>query len=215
MIRKLLVVAAAIAMPVSVVAVSGGLAGASNSHTAATDSITCKDISGTVAFSPKLDKAGYTSGTVKDKITATVSGCTATGGTKETVTKGTVSGTISAAAGTTKAPTGKCTGLAGYSTDTGTLTITWAATPAAPPTKLGVKSVFGTTDSAGYGLFDIPGKVKSTASGSFGGANSGGSDKSVAQTKLKASSFLPTCLATGTSSLAITQESGVTAISLG
>ena len=62
MIRKLLVVAAAIAMPVSIVAVSGGMASASNPHTAATDTASCKAITGTVKFSPKLDNTGYTSG---------------------------------------------------------------------------------------------------------------------------------------------------------
>ena len=58
MIRKLLVVAAAIAMPVSVVAVGGGIASASNPHTAATDTITCKTLTGTLSFSPKIDRQG-------------------------------------------------------------------------------------------------------------------------------------------------------------
>ena len=60
MIRKLLVVAAAIAMPVSAIAVTGVMASASSPHSAATDTIVCKDISGTVTFSPKEDKTGYT-----------------------------------------------------------------------------------------------------------------------------------------------------------
>ena len=67
MFRKLIVVAAAIAMPVSIVAVSGGMAGASNPHTAAADSVSCKGITGTLSFSPKLDAAGYKSGKIATK----------------------------------------------------------------------------------------------------------------------------------------------------
>lgn len=215
MLRKLLVVAAAVTIPVSVVAVGGGLANAANPHTAAADSISCKDISGTVSFSPKLTGSGYKSGTVKDKISAKVSGCTVSGSTKETVSQGTVSGTISGAAGTSSKPTGTCSGLSGYSTDTGTLTITWKATPAVPASTLGVKSVYGTVSKAGYGLFDIPGKVKSTAGGSFVGSDKGAKDKSVAQTTSKATSILSTCEKSGLSSIGITQESGTTAVTLG
>ena len=58
MIRKSLVVAAAIAMPVSIIAVSGGMAGASNPHTAATDTIICTKLTGTVSFSPALTPRG-------------------------------------------------------------------------------------------------------------------------------------------------------------
>ena len=84
MIRKLLVIAAAIAMPVSIVAVSGGMANASSPHTVGTDKVTCKDLTGTLTFSPKLDKAGYKSGSITTTVSASVSGCTVTGGTAET-----------------------------------------------------------------------------------------------------------------------------------
>ncbi len=216
MIRKLLVVAAAIAMPVSAIAVSSGTATASSPHTAATDTIICKAITGTVTFSPKEDAKGYVGQAVKSTISATLSGCTASGGTKETVTKGTVTGSITGAKGTTKSPAGTCAGLVSKSsTDTGTLTVKWSATPTVPNSGLNVKSISGGTTSGGYGFFTIPGSVKGTANGSFEGSNKGASDTSTSQTKLKASSLGATCEKSGLSSIAITTESGKNAVSLG
>jgi len=75
MIRKMLVVAAAIAMPVSAIAVSGGFAGATTGS-AATDTIVCKTITGTVTFSPKLTVAGYASGITTTTVKAALGGCT-------------------------------------------------------------------------------------------------------------------------------------------
>ncbi len=217
MIRKLLVVAAAIAMPVTAIAVSSGTATASSPQTAATDTIICKDITGTVTFSPKEDAAGYVGQSVKSTISATLSGCTASGATKETVTKGVVTGSITGAKGTTKSPAGTCAGLVSKSsTDTGTLTVKWRATPTVPNSGLNVKSIAGGTTSGGYGFFTIPGSVKGTANGSFLGSNSGASDTSTSQTKLKASALATTCLSSsGLSSIAITTEAGKNAVSLG
>jgi hypothetical protein len=216
MIRKLLVVAAAIAMPVSAIAISGGMASASNPHTAATDTITCNNITGTVKFSPKEDKTGYTNQAVKSTVTATLTGCKVLGGTKETVTKGTVTGSITGTKGTTKAPAGTCAGLvAKSSTDTGTLTVAWQASPTVPASVLHVKSIAGGTTSKGFGFFTIPGSVKGTASGSFLGSNAGASDKSTSQTVKTAKSLATTCLSSGLTSISITTELGVTPVSLG
>jgi hypothetical protein len=216
MIRKLLVVAAAIAMPVSAIAVSSGTATASSPHTAAADTIICKDITGTVTFSPKEDKNGYTNEAVKSTIKATLSGCTVKGATKETVKSGAVTGSITGTKGTASKPAGTCAGLvAKSSTDTGTLTVKWTATPAVSASGLNVKSIAGGTTSGGYGFFTIPGSVKGTANGSFLGTNKGASDTSTSQTKLKASALASTCLSSGLSSIAITTESGKNAVSLG
>jgi len=214
MIRKILVIAAAVAIPVSVVAVSGGAATAASSKTAGTDTIACKSISGTVTFSPKLDAKGYTSGHISTKITATLTGCTVAGSTKIKVTSGAVSGTIVGATGTKAKPTGTCTGLSGNSTDAGPLTVKWTASPTTPNSVLNVKSVTGGTAS-GHGTFTIPGTTKGTASGSFLGTNSGASDKAVAETSLTAGSILGTCEKSGLTSLKIQTETGKTAISLG
>ncbi|MGD0394623.1 MAG: hypothetical protein ABSC41_18495 [Acidimicrobiales bacterium] len=212
MIRKLLVVAAAIAMPVSVVAVSGGLAGASNPHTAGTDTITCKTLKGTVSFSPALTLKGYTSGVTTTTVKTTLSGCTVKGSTKEKVTGGTASGTIKS----TKGKGGTCGGLTAASiTDAGTLTTKWTATPAAAPSVLNIKSVAGAVKSS-HGTFTIPGKVKGTATGSFLGTNKGASDKTVAQTTETTTALATACASSaGLKSLAIETEPGTTPISLG
>ncbi len=212
MIRKLLVVAAAIAMPVSVVAVSGGLAGASNPRTAGTDTITCKALKGTVSFSPALTLKGYTSGVTTTTVKATVSGCTVKGSTKESSVTGTASGTIKS----TKGKGGTCGGLTAKSiTDAGTLTTTWKATPAAAPSVLHIKSVAGGTKNS-HGTFVIPGTTKGSATGSFLGANNGGSDKTVAQTTETVTALATACASkTGLKSLAIETEPGTTPISLG
>jgi hypothetical protein len=216
MIRKLLVVAAAIAMPVSAIAATGGLASASNPHTAATDTIVCKDISGTVTFTPKEDSTGYTNQSIKSTISARLTGCTTAGSTHEAVTLGVVTGSLTGTKGTVSKPAGKCSGLIGSSTDAGALSTKWSASPAVPNSVLNVKSVTGGANSKGYGTFTIPGSVKGTAIGSFEGTDHGAKDKSVAQTVLKASALLTTCgSSSGLSKFSITQESGVNAVSLG
>jgi hypothetical protein len=213
MFRKLLVVAAAIAMPVSIVAVSGGMASASSPHTAAADTIVCTKLTGTVKFSPKLTINGYTSGISTTTVSASLSGCTVKGSTAEKVTGGTVTGTIKGTAGTKASPSGKCASLTGSNADSGTLTTKWKATPAAANSVLNVKSVTGGTKSS-HGTFTIPGKTKGTASGSFLGANKGASDKTVAQTTDTITQILTACKA-GVSSLAIETEPGTTPVSLG
>jgi hypothetical protein len=214
MIRKMLVVAAAIAMPVSIIAVSGGMAGASSPHTgsATTDTVSCTKIAGSVKFSPALTSKGYTDGVTTTTVTATLSGCTAKGTYSVKVTGGSVTGTIKS----TKGKGGTCTGLAAKSiTDAGTLTTKWTATPAVPNSGLNIKSIAGGVKN-NHGTFTIPGTTKGTAAGSFQGTNKGASDKTVAQTTDTTSQLLTACGSSkGLSSLAIETEPGVTPISLG
>jgi hypothetical protein len=216
MIRKLLVVAAAIALPVSLVAVSGGIAGASNSHTAATDTIVCKDLAGTLAFSPTITKKGHTSGKEKTTVSATLSDCKVSGQTAITVTKGTVKGSFTGATGTAKAPVASCASLASGGTESGTLTTTWTATAGGPvaPTVRTIKSEKRGT-AGGHSTFTIPGTVKGSATGSFGGSNSGASDTTTSETTLTTSALATACLTKGLSSVAIRTDPGVTAVSLG
>ncbi len=214
MFRKMLVVAAAIAMPVSIIAVSGGIAGASNPHagSATTDTVSCTKIAGTVKFSPALTLKGYTSGVTTTTVTATLTGCTAKGTFADKITSGAVTGTIKS----TKGKGGTCGGLTATSiTDAGTLTTKWKASAATPNSGLGIKSIAGGVKSS-HGTFTIPGKVKGTASGSFQGANKGASDKTVAQTTDTTSALAKACASkAGLSSLAIETEPGATPISLG
>jgi hypothetical protein len=220
MLRKVLVVAAAIAMPISIVAVSGGMAGASNPHTAAADTVSCKTLAGSLTFSPKIDAAGYKSGQISTKVTATLTGCTVKGSTAITITKGTVTGTLKGGTGTSSKPTGTCTGLSGNGTETGTLTTKWTASKGGPVPNslLGVKSDVGGhvgSGSSEHGTFTIPGSTKSTASGSFVGTDKGAKDKSVAETSLSYTSVAASCLKTGLTTLKIQNVSGTSALTLG
>ncbi len=214
MIRKLLVIAAAVAMPVSVIAVGGGIASASNPHTAATDTITCKTLTGTLSFSPKITAKGYTSGTVKTTVSATVSGCTVSGSTKETVSKGVTTGVLSGTPGSVSKPAGQCTGLATGGTETGTLTTKWTASATTAPSVLVVKST-AAGSVGGHGTFTLPGKVKGSASGSFLGSNKGASDTTTSEATLPTSSLGATCLKSGLTSLKIQNVSGKAAVTLG
>jgi hypothetical protein len=89
MIRKILVVAAAIAMPVSVIAVTGGVAGAGKVKPPPDPAVTCS-VSGTVNFAaPGLSTAGSTSA-LKTSVSTTsptvfAGGCTG-GGTANAIT---------------------------------------------------------------------------------------------------------------------------------
>ncbi len=220
MLRKMFVIAAAITIPVSVVAVGGGLASAANPHTAAADTIICKTLTGSLAFSPKIDAAGYKSGHISTKVTATLSGCTVKGSTPITITKGTVTGTLVGATGTSSKPTGSCGGLSGNGTETGNLTTKWTASKGGPVPNsvLGVKSDIGGhvgSGSSEHGTFTIPGSTKGTASGSFLGSNKGASDKSVAETSQSYTTVAATCVKSGLTTLKIQNESSTPALSLG
>jgi len=215
MIRKLLVVAAAIAMPVSAIAVTGGLANASSPHSAASDSIVCKDISGTVTFSPVEDKTGYTNQAIKSTVAARLTGCTVSGSTHEAVTLGVVSGSLTGTKGTVAKPAGKCSSLVGSSTDSGTLSTKWSAKPAVANSVLTVKSVSGGTHGSN-GTFTIPGSIKGSAIGSFVGTDKGAKDKSVAQTKDTVTQLLAACNgAGGLKTLTIETDSAAAAVTLG
>jgi len=217
MSRKLILVGAAITMAVSLVAVSTGTVGASSPLTSVSDTIICKDITGTITFSPKEDAKGYTNEAVKSTIKATVSGCTVSGSSAVAVGDGVVTGSLTGTKGTAKAPAGTCAGLVAKSaTETGSLSISWDSIPSGiDPSDLTVASIAGGTTSKGYGFFKVPGSVKATAIGSFRGSNKGASDTSTSQTVEKASTLAKTCETSGLSSIAITSESGVNAVSLG
>jgi hypothetical protein len=216
MFRKLSVIALAVAMPVGLIAATGGVAGATTTGPAAADSIVCTAVTGTLHFNHPLNNTGYTSGTIVTTVSASLSKCTVKGKLAEKVTKGTTTGTLTSAAGTKSKPVGKCSALIGSATEIGTLSTAWAASPSltAYPSKISVKSDIGGTHS-GHGTFTIPGSVANgPATGSFGGtAKTGSLDKTVAQTVLTSSAILAAC-AKGISSLSITTDSAAPAVSL-
>jgi hypothetical protein len=210
MIRKLLVVAAAIAMPVSVIAITGGAAGAKTAPTGpGADSIHCTTESATVSFSIPLTLAGSTSGTQATTVSGTVSGCSVTGPTPEAVTGGTISGTLTAKkAGSAKKPTATCTGLLGVTKESGTLTINWSGVTI-PASSTSVKSATGGTNNTDNGTFAIAGKPVSGSS--FEGSDKGKSSSLGAQTVDTVTQLTDACEGGGISSLAIEATStGIT-----
>lgn len=203
---KISAFAAAAVIAGGVIVAGGATATAANPHSsAANDSLVCKNVTGTISFSPKLTSTGYTSGAIHTTIHATVSHCTVTGAFHTTVTKGTVSGMIVGAAGTSTQPSGTCTGLLGSIKDVGRLTTTWTATPSDPDSVLNVRSVLVT-----FPTWRIPGSMSNSApTGSFRGtAGTGLQDKVYAKTVLTSPAYEADCNRTGITSLAIETDSG-------
>jgi hypothetical protein len=214
MIRKLLLVAAATALPLGFIAATGGVASAKTTVNVANDSVTCADVSGTVTFSPPLTLSGTTDHSQTTTVTASLKKCTVTGANPAKITKATVSGTI-----VDPSTTGSCTGLAGASTVSGSLTTTWSSkdilTPGDTSTTTFNQDV-GSTYTKGknsYGLFEIPGAGGIIGvSGDFTGSNGGATSSIEAQTKDTDAEIATQCEAPGgLSSLTIEQHKGTSA----
>jgi hypothetical protein len=213
MIRKLLLVAAATAMPLGMIAASAGTSSAGTPKVnATTATVTCTGISGTASFKPNIT-SNEPAGTTKTSIKATLTGCTTNDGV--TVTKASVKGTLS---DTHPAENG-CTGLAGSITATGPLTTKWTTTPklSSGASVVNVNSLTGGLGGDGNATFMIPGSTPNgTPSGSFQGLNGGASDATSAQTTTSALSILNTCsTGKGLKSIAIESPQTGAAVSLG
>jgi len=187
MIRKMLVVAAAIAMPVSFIAVSGNVAGAATLTAAEAASIHCTTEAVTVNLDPAISNTGVTSGPVsRDTLTGgSITGCTITGLAADTGTwHGTISGTLTGKKPpSVKHPGSTCAGLDGTTKDTGTITVSWSggSGPAIPPSSITLKDVLGgTTGSPIHGKFTIQGKPGKTSS--FQGTDKGADDNLTSET---------------------------------
>src|SRR5450631_1840052 len=192
MIRKMLVVAAAVAMPVSVIAVTGGVAGAKAPTGIVADTIQCTTTAATVNLNPALTPSGQTSGpaatTTITSALGSVSGCTVTtgiSGTPLTNVTGNITGTITAKkAPSVKHPGSTCGGLLGASKEAkgSTLSIHWVSStpgaPVIPDSTIALKSVTGGVGGDGHGTFNVAGK----ASGSFLGQDKGKSSSLAAET---------------------------------
>ena len=203
MLRKLFVVAAAIAMPLSVIGVTAGTAGASKGPSAATDTLVCSNITGTVSFSIPLTNAGNTTGGIETStVSATVSGCTASGTFPESVTSGSFNGTFAGKAGSAKHPSAQFTGLLGVSKNKGAITASWSATPSVAPTTVSVKTVTGGTDGS-QASFQLNGKFK----GSFGGADKGKTSSSRSDTVETVGALAGQCGGAGISTIHLTNPS--------
>ena len=212
MIRKLLVVAAAIAMPVSIIAVSGGMAGASNPHTVGTDTITCSKRDRHSVLLARTDPQGLYVGC--DDHDRQGHGLGLHG-------QGLHEADCDRWCGERHDQEHQGQGRHVRWTDCGQhhrlghLDHEVDPNSGWPQSVLNIKSIAGGTKSS-HGTFTIPGKVKGTATGSFLGSNKGGSDKTSAQTTETVTALATACASkTGLKSLAIETEPGATPISLG
>jgi hypothetical protein len=219
MIRKILVVAAAVAMPLGIVAVSGGgVAGAKAAPKvdATKYTLTCTGIAATAKFSPALTTNGGAASNEVTTIKGTASHCTATpnsGGTAVTITKASISGTITSADSTHT-----CGALASPTTESGNITTKWTTTPKLTATSsvLAVSQVQGGIGANGDATFGIS---YTGATGPFQGTDGGASDATSAQTSSTISTILASCNGkSGLKSIAIepnTNSGAPTAIVLG
>ncbi|MGO8871076.1 MAG: hypothetical protein ACLQPH_06685 [Acidimicrobiales bacterium] len=212
MIRKLLLVAAAAAMPVGMIAATGGIASAKAPPVDATHAtISCTTISGSATFVPPVT-ADESAGSASIKIKAKVSGCTTNDGV--TVVSGGATGTLTT---TRTAGENGCTALAGGSLATGALTTKWKSTPAlsSGSSVINVNSIAGSVLGNGNAGFNIPGTVPNGApSGSFQGTDAGAGDMTSAQTTLPALTLLANCDKKGLKSIKITSPPSGAAVSL-
>jgi hypothetical protein len=211
MIRKLLMVTAVVAMPLGMIAATGGVANAAGIN-AKMNTVTCTGITGTAKFSPTVTKS-EPAGTTKTTITATLSGCTSNA-TGLTVKSGKVTGTLS----DKHVAEDGCTGLAGSIPAVGKLTTKWTTTPTLTSgnSVISVKSLTGGVGSDGNATFSIPGSTPNgPPSGSFEGTNDGASDATSAQTTTSAASILKTCDSKGLKSISIKTPQTPPAVTLG
>ncbi len=203
MIRKVLTFAAAIAMPVSVVAATGSVAGAAAVKVDATHyTVSCTSITAAAKFNPPLTLAGGPASNEATSISGSASGCTATpsaGGTPITVTGVKIKGTINDATSTHT-----CGGLTTPTTETGSLTGKWAATPKllSASSVINPTSVMGGIGGDGNATFSL--SYGAATSGPFQGADSGTSSSTNAETVLPISTILGLCGGKGIKKLAIT-----------
>ncbi len=192
MFRKIFVIAAAVAMPASVVAVTAGSATASTPKVNATNyTASCTGIKATASFNPPLTSAGGTTSNEATKIKGTASDCTATptsGGTPVTIKSAKISGTINDATSNHA-----CSGLASPTTETGSLTIKWKTSPSLTSSTSVVNptTVTGGIGGDGHATFSI--SFGPATSGPFQGTDNGTSSSTNAETTSTLSSILNSC----------------------
>jgi hypothetical protein len=212
MIRKLLLVAATVALPVSLLAATGATAGAKGAPKIdATDyTVACTGFAGSAKFTPPLKK-GF-QGSESTKITATLSGCTATGpsgSTPITSITGKLTGT------TTNPNADDCEGLENNTPITGTLTTKWTTTPKLTNASSVVTAGTVTETLASNGSLQLNFSGKGS-SGPFQGTNAGASDATSATTVESAATLLTACSGkSGVKTVTVTGPPSGSAVSLG
>ena len=197
MIRKILLIAAAVAMPVGVIAATAGTASASKvtDSTDAPATASCTSSGGSLTFKTPIGivtPGGYQAPLKNKGNQIKVAGVVLTC-TSSAVSQGTFTGTLSGKLKTgnpADTPTQEysCTSLVGVSPApggflTGSLSIKWAA-PAgtkfsAKKSSIPVTSILGGVNGGGQGTFTIPGNPGTgSVIGGFPGSDAGASSTS-------------------------------------
>lgn len=224
MIRKMLMVAAAVAMPVGVIAATAGTASAKP----VTDSVagataTCTTSGGTIGFHYAIGVAvpgGYVPPAKNKGQKITISGvdlsCTssAVAGTFTGVASGKLASTNpgESAADFYSAASIEGNDPSAGGTLSGSLKVAWTAPPnqkfSSKDSVITIHSTVGGTTTIGgdtYGSFTIPGTTPSSISGAFGGSDSGASS----------TTFAPTAQDEAALTVEATGAGGISTITLG
>ncbi len=164
--KKLVLAAAAVAMPVGMIAATAGVAGAGAPKTDVSNaSITCTTVTGTLKFAPALTLAGGSPENTNVKLA--VSGCTVTGAAGVTVSAGKGAGVLHSASN-------GVAGLLGSTAVTGQVNIKWTSNVklTSKMSTVTVTAFTGGTPSDGYASLAITAGSASTA-GDFTGGDAG------------------------------------------
>ncbi|MGD0379876.1 MAG: hypothetical protein ABSC30_07815 [Acidimicrobiales bacterium] len=160
----------------------------------ATGSVTCRTISGALAFSPALTTKGTSPESTA--ITLTAAGCTTKGSNASRVTKGTGSATITSS-------TNSCAGL--LTSRALTIDISWTPSTVLPTvlTFSGYGGASGVSGDEGFTLPDAGGTAKVT--GSFAGTDHGSGSSAATFSGQTATQLLASCgSSTGLTSIQVT-----------
>ena len=173
--KHLLRLTAAVALPVGVLAATGGVAAAGNHKTDASQaSITCTSVDGALKFAPGLVPGGTLPGNVNVKLL--VSGCTVTGAPGVEIAFGTLSASL-------HIPNNDASLLLGSTAVSGSADIHWktsAGKLAWPKSTVTVSTVVGAAAADGYGSITIAPGTASVA-GDFAGTDAGASSSLYAE----------------------------------
>jgi len=192
MIRKLLVVAAAAAMPITAIAATGGIASAKTLPVDATNyTVNCTSIAATAKLAPALTNTATAASNEATSIKGTASGCTVTptaGGTAVAVTSVKIKGTINDASSTHT-----CGGLVTPTSETGSLSISWKTSPklTSSTSVVNPTTVAGGVGADGNATFSLA--YGAATSGPFQGTDNGTSSATSAETTTSVSSIVATC----------------------
>jgi hypothetical protein len=175
-VKKLLLTAAAVAMPIGLVCASGGAAQAAAPKVNVSNAtISCTAVTGSAKFSPALNLTGGNPENTSVKLA--VSGCTVSGVSGVVIASGKGSGVLHSASNL-------ATNLLGPTAVTGSVGIKWKTSTGKlsfPTSTVTVSVVTGGTPSDGYASLAIT-AGNATVSNDFAGTDGGASSTMYAET---------------------------------